>query len=399
VYDDDGEAAEEQAPAAATTVDDPQVVIKDSLQAGIVALKLYFSDETEDTSEKMEDIYNARPLPYIIGTKMYVESEDVGLGEEPLSFSAPGAGADDGTPSNTTQSANTNNNDGYDEEYDSRPAPPSSGQQTRQKSNDDDYDGDEGRDDFDEAPVFKPPPSRLPRPPIPVYTGDDETASVASEDSLFEQSGPPSRIPPPPRRSAAYDDDNSSMASEDSLFRSLPKAPISKPPMPSRGVFEDEDEQYSAPSSTKGPVSRHSDLFDDDDGNRDSAISTAPPLTKANIASTLFAQIARGPGVPPNPKIPPIVERDEENGEDESESWSAPSNPPPPRPPALPKPPMPPQSYSEPPESDDVEDDDDDIFTSSKDDPYSLFAEASGNKSKVSQRPLIFIILICGKLN
>jgi hypothetical protein len=160
-----------------------------------------------------------------------------------------------------------------------------------------------------------------------------------------------------------------------------------KPPAPSQRVFDDEEEEeYAAPTPAPAPkrAVRNSDLFDEDDGNRESAMSMAPPLTKANIASTIFAQIARGPGVPPPPKIAPIAERDEDD--DESESWSAPSNPAPPRPPALPKPPMPPQSYSEPSPSTAFDDEDDDIFTSSKDDPYSLFAESGGNKNKVSKK-------------
>lgn len=58
--------------------EDIMVSLKTAFTSGLVALKYYFDDDNND--DKVEDIYNIRPLPYIIGTQAFIESPDAGLG-------------------------------------------------------------------------------------------------------------------------------------------------------------------------------------------------------------------------------------------------------------------------------------------------------------------------------
>lgn len=56
-------------------------LLKQAVQYGMEALR--FFDDADDVTEAAveQDIYNARPLPYIIGTKAFLTSRDAGLGE------------------------------------------------------------------------------------------------------------------------------------------------------------------------------------------------------------------------------------------------------------------------------------------------------------------------------
>ncbi|KAL4134021.1 hypothetical protein PRIC2_004335 [Phytophthora ramorum] len=61
---------------------------------GLEAMKLFVvmveEDDTSDTSSQFDtvlDIYNERPLPFIIGTREFLENETLGLGAAPEEFS------------------------------------------------------------------------------------------------------------------------------------------------------------------------------------------------------------------------------------------------------------------------------------------------------------------------
>ena len=94
VYEDDdsdseGEGEEETKESSGEkNVEDVKQVLVAAFQDGIEALKLFY-DTVEDTEEevveenKIEDIYNIRPLPFIIGTQQFIDSSDAGLGDVP----------------------------------------------------------------------------------------------------------------------------------------------------------------------------------------------------------------------------------------------------------------------------------------------------------------------------
>eukprot|EP00601_Ochromonadales_sp_CCMP2298_P032619 CAMPEP_0173329036 /NCGR_PEP_ID=MMETSP1144-20121109/2495_1 /TAXON_ID=483371 /ORGANISM="non described non described, Strain CCMP2298" /LENGTH=147 /DNA_ID=CAMNT_0014273607 /DNA_START=55 /DNA_END=494 /DNA_ORIENTATION=+ len=70
VYDDD-EDEEPPTPLEPSFSDDLAENLREAFTLGQAAMSLFFLDDSPD---KFEDIYNIRPLPYIIGTKSYVDS-------------------------------------------------------------------------------------------------------------------------------------------------------------------------------------------------------------------------------------------------------------------------------------------------------------------------------------
>ena len=52
-------------------------MLKAAFASGQSALKLYF--DHDEPEKEVEDAYNARPLPYIIGTELFIDSADGGL--------------------------------------------------------------------------------------------------------------------------------------------------------------------------------------------------------------------------------------------------------------------------------------------------------------------------------
>lgn len=129
----------------------------------------------------MQDIYNVRPLPYIIGTKSYIDSADAGLGgiggfeEEP---DAPPASEPDQTHTSADRAHSTASQDNASESGSFHDAParraPSTTTNTRPPlGNTSNYDYDDGEEDVEET-----------------FVNDDST--IASGNSS---------VPPPPRKS------------------------------------------------------------------------------------------------------------------------------------------------------------------------------------------------------
>ena len=53
-----------------------------AITRGLESLKQYHDDNTaNDPSSTIIDIYNERPLPYIIGTTDFLQDENLGLGQ------------------------------------------------------------------------------------------------------------------------------------------------------------------------------------------------------------------------------------------------------------------------------------------------------------------------------
>uniref|UniRef100_K3WFI5 FAM21/CAPZIP domain-containing protein n=1 Tax=Globisporangium ultimum (strain ATCC 200006 / CBS 805.95 / DAOM BR144) TaxID=431595 RepID=K3WFI5_GLOUD len=86
------EAATAKTEAANTAKSAESVVTKyrTALEMGLEAMKLFAmlddDDDTSDTSSQFDtvlDIYNERPLPFIIGTREFLEDETLGLGAAP----------------------------------------------------------------------------------------------------------------------------------------------------------------------------------------------------------------------------------------------------------------------------------------------------------------------------
>ncbi len=74
---------------------------------GMEALKQYHDDSTaNDPSSSIIDIYNERPLPYIIGTADFLQDENLGLGDpqdyddDDGDYEGGGGGDDDGANEN-----------------------------------------------------------------------------------------------------------------------------------------------------------------------------------------------------------------------------------------------------------------------------------------------------------
>ena len=81
--DDDDDDDEKKGEEKEVKEEDPLVLMKEAYNSGIIAMRYFYLDNEEDgvdDEEKSEDFYNSQPLPYVIGTKNYEESRDVGLG-------------------------------------------------------------------------------------------------------------------------------------------------------------------------------------------------------------------------------------------------------------------------------------------------------------------------------
>ena len=114
--DDDSEEVEEKEDGTARHEEDPLSLMKSAYTCGLQALKLFYSEEDDgNQDEKSEDIYNSRPLPFVIGTLSYQASHDVGVGgfdaedddegdgvEQGVGGHAHGGGADDMRASNVS---------------------------------------------------------------------------------------------------------------------------------------------------------------------------------------------------------------------------------------------------------------------------------------------------------
>eukprot|EP01038_Epipyxis_sp_PR26KG_P013307 gene13307-17829_t len=198
VYDDDDEDEDAESQAAiekdkeALLNVDPLTHMKDAFNLGQGAFKYFYLENSDH--ERVEDIYNIRPLPYVFGTKLYLESPDGGLGgaetysqieDNPVNPSAP----------------YSDRNDEYDE-------------QERLNENYQIANDDNNYEDFNHRAAPPPPPRTAPPPPPPSFgqSNDDygeeeneenaeyshgKVISYVNEDGQMQHpSGRPA--PPPP---------------------------------------------------------------------------------------------------------------------------------------------------------------------------------------------------------
>lgn len=198
---------------------DPKANFVDALKLGMEALKLFFDNDDDGKGEKLEDIYNIRPLPYIIGTQAFMDSRDVGLGD--IAEEEDG----DDVPANILDAGS--DSDKSDEEEEQSP-------QSRRVDDESDNASDE--DDF------APPPTRsanpqIPKPKQPVSNTDDLYSD--EEESVNDQQQAP-----------AHDDyeeedgNHHEVSVKDALKAQLSakmgnQAPIKKaPPPPEEGLVK-----------------------------------------------------------------------------------------------------------------------------------------------------------------
>lgn len=209
VYDDDED--DEQDTAADSkfsdgpTYVDPVANLKEAFTLGQSALKLFFFEDSQDDKFEVsfyimycdesishryhstfaQDIYNVRPLPYIIGTKSYIDSADAGLGgmggfEEEPHHDAPAAGG--GGSGLHALASQDDDDDSFDQQRGGHHAA-----RTRSTSSDAHH---------------HQPPSRS-APPVRTqsqYDYDDEEVeeTLVNDDSTITSHN--SSVPPPPQQ-------------------------------------------------------------------------------------------------------------------------------------------------------------------------------------------------------
>ncbi|RHY33596.1 hypothetical protein DYB32_001525 [Aphanomyces invadans] len=212
--------------SALMMMDHVSLVRRTALTLGMEALKLFAVGDEEDVL----DIYNERPLPFVIGTKEFLEDEYLGLGAAP-------------------DSDDENDEDESGEDYSSEEE-----ESEEEESEEDEEEGSE-EEESDEESIE---PVQAKRPPMPPM--------------------------PPPRPSEEWENE-----STDDLFgHRTPKPRAQASAAPSRrGLFgmdddddDDSDDSHPGPSTSKA---KSNSLFAPEDLGRDlfdgkpSAAAPAPP--------------------------------------------------------------------------------------------------------------------------
>lgn len=215
----------------------------------------------------LQDIYNVRPLPYIIGTKSYVESADAGLGgiggfeEDEPEAPAPAHSAASSTTARTQSNAESiaeaddASDSGSFHEAPARRAAPVPTSRPAPVHNTSNYDYDDGDEDVDETFVNDdstiasgnssvPPPPRVAKP-----TGnplkDMLNAQIAGRSSMSAAARPSVAAAAGSSNWDDADDDEESTAEapanqQRSLASVVGRAPTTKPPVTSARKYSDD---------------------------------------------------------------------------------------------------------------------------------------------------------------
>ncbi|KAG6955306.1 hypothetical protein JG688_00011934, partial [Phytophthora aleatoria] len=257
---------------------------RSALDMGMEAMKLFvMMDEEDDTSETSSqfdtvlDIYNERPLPFIIGTREFLEDETLGLGAAPEDYSE----SDSDSSYASSYSSSDSDSDSEESERSKRR---SSRSRSRYRSS---------SEESDESSVAAPPPRRR---------ADSDESDTSG---LF---GRPPAVEPPRRRA---DSDESSTSG---LF-GRPSVPESAPPPSSRSsrprpVFDDEsdesdwsdsDDETKTPKRKQSSASRRGEapppfaaptparkdqFFGSSDEESDAGLFGSAPTTKPRVFAT-----------------------------------------------------------------------------------------------------------------
>ncbi|KAG7396443.1 WASH complex subunit 2D [Phytophthora boehmeriae] len=262
---------------------------RSALDMGMEAMKLFvMMDEDDDTSETSSqfdtvlDIYNERPLPFIIGTREFLEDETLGLG------AAPEDDSDSDSDSSYGSSYSSS-----DSESDSDASPTSRGQRrSRYRS---------GSEESDGSSVAAPPPRRrrdsdesdtsglFGRPPTVESSRRRADSDESDTSGLFGRPSAAQQAPPLPRASSSrgsrrhqvFDDDEDSdgdwTSDSDDDQRQTPRR---KQSSASRRTQE-------APPPFAAPTpARRNPFSDSSDEESDAGLFGSAPTTKPRVFST-----------------------------------------------------------------------------------------------------------------
>lgn len=302
VYDDEGGDEEPVRQSEPVVADDPAVIIKESMALGMEALKYFFGEENANQEDMFDDIYNSRPLPFVIGTKLFIESADAGLGDGSYEEEEEPASSAGGVPHDQSQDGE---DDGYERES-----------------------GGGGEHDY-------APKAVVPHMPRSHQDSDDDEDNEYNDDNYGRPAAKPVTTMTP------YEDDEE----DEDYVKPTPAPKAMNKPNASRALYDDED---------------------------DDEVNSSYGQKKANVANSLMAQVAaRAKQSKPDSDD----DRDDEYTDDDVDR--APKRPVSPKVSAVSagtKQPIAAPAYDE------DEDEGDDMFSSTKEDPYSLFGEGGGSK-------------------
>ncbi|XP_026918352.1 WASH complex subunit 2A isoform X5 [Acinonyx jubatus] len=305
--------------------------------------------EEDDANERVElilepkDLYIDRPLPYLIGSKLFMEQEDVGLGE--LSSEEGSVGSDRGSIADSEE----NEEEESDEDF----ATHSDNDQNRHTAQmSDEEEDDDGCDIFadsekEEEDIEDIEENTRPKKSRPTSFADElaarikgEAASQVEEQILFIGEGKPRKTPKEKKDRRTPSDDE-----EDNLFA---------PPKLT-------DEDFSPFGSRGGLFSGGKGLFDDEDEESD-LFTEAPQDQEARSSVNAVSSSSK-----PGKKIPAgavsvFLGDTDVFGATSVPSLKEPQKPEQPAPRKSPYPPAPAGLF-------DDDDDDDDFFAASSSKP------------------------------
>ncbi|ETI46615.1 hypothetical protein F443_09009 [Phytophthora nicotianae P1569] len=189
---------------------------RSALDMGMEAMKLFVmmddEDDKSETSSQFDtvlDIYNERPLPFIIGTREFLEDETLGLGAAPEDYS-------DSDSDSSYASSYSSSDSESDSEESERSKRRSSRSRSRYRSSSEESDG---------SSVAAPPPRRradsdesdtsglFGRPPAVEASRRRADSDESSTSGLFGRPSAPESAAPPSRSSRhrpVFDDESDS---------------------------------------------------------------------------------------------------------------------------------------------------------------------------------------------
>lgn len=183
---EDGEKEEESTPEPTPAVTTVVEKYRSALDFGFQAMKLFAMVDDDDSDQEQPqdtddalDIYNERPLPFIIGTRDFLEDETLGLGAAPESDDEDEYDSSEASSHESDSEASGSDNDSFFSGSESEASEAS-------------------EDDAEEAPR-RPPP--LPKPPVPKFAssdGEDESSEESGSESESSEEEEGHRRAPPP---------------------------------------------------------------------------------------------------------------------------------------------------------------------------------------------------------
>ncbi|KAF4039658.1 Nucleoporin FG repeat region [Phytophthora infestans] len=253
---------------------------RSALDMGMEAMKLFVmmddEDDTSETSSQFDtvlDIYNERPLPFIIGTREFLEDETLGLG------AAPDDSSDSDSDSSYASSYSSSDSDSDSEESELETS------KRRSSRHSEDSDG---------SSVAAPPPRRradsdesdtsglFGRPPAVETSRRRVDSDESSTSGLFGRPSVPESAPPASRHRPVFDDESDSDWT-DSDEES--KTPQRKPSAVSR---REAPPPFAAPT-----LARKDQFLDSSDEESDAGLFGSTPTAKPRVFATDAQETSR----------------------------------------------------------------------------------------------------------